>query len=58
MSRILCRYRYPKDEACRIAVQTVKQWKAETGSSLKVIFNVFLKEDEALYERELFGQDQ
>ena len=51
-------YRYPKDEACRLAVQTVKQWKSETGSSLKVIFNVFLKEDEVLYERELFGQDQ
>ena len=51
-------YRYPKDEACRLAVQTVKQWKSETDSSLKVIFNVYLKEDEVLYERELFGQDQ
>ena len=51
-------YRYPKDEACRLAVQTVKQWKSKTGSSLKVIFNVYLKEDEMLYERELFGQDR
>ena len=51
-------YRYPKDEACRLAVQTVKKWKLQTGSSLKVIFNVFLKEDEVLYERELFGQGQ
>ena len=51
-------YRYPKDEACRLAVQTVKKWKLQTGSSLKIIFNVFLKEDEVLYERELFGQDQ
>lgn len=51
-------YRYPKNEACRLAVQKVKKWKLETGSSLKIIFNVFLKEDEALYERELFGQDQ
>ena len=51
-------YRYPKEEACRLAVQTVKKWKFETGSSLKIIFNVFLKEDEALYERELFGQEQ
>ena len=51
-------YRYPKDEACRLAVHTVKKWKSATGNSLKVIFNVFLKEDEALYERELFGQDQ
>lgn len=51
-------YRYPKDEACRLAVQMVKQWKAETGNPLKVIFNVFLKEDETLYDRELFRQDR
>lgn len=51
-------YRYPKDEACALAVQTVKQWKSKTGSPLKIIFNVFLKEDEVLYERELFGQDK
>ena len=31
---------------------------AATGSSLKIIFNVFLKEDEELYERELFRKDK
>ena len=46
-------YRYPKEEACHLAVQAVKKWKKETGSSLKVIFNVFLREDEKHYEREL-----
>lgn len=51
-------YHYPKDEACRLAVQAVKKWKSETDSSLKVIFNVFLKEDETLYEREFFGQNR
>lgn len=51
-------YRYPKDEACRLAVRTVKEWKKATGSSLKIILNVFLKEDEALYERELTKQDR
>ena len=51
-------YRYPKDAACRLAVQTVREWKAATGSSLKIIFNVFLKEDEELYERELFRKDK
>lgn len=51
-------YRYPKDEACHLAVRTVKKWKSETGSALKVIFNVYLNEDGVLYERELFGQDQ
>ena len=51
-------YGYPKEQACCLAVQTVKKWKSETGSLLKIIFNVFLKEDEVLYERELFGQDK
>lgn len=46
-------YRYPKDAACRLAVQTVKGWKQATNSSLRVIFNVFLREDEVYYEREL-----
>lgn len=46
-------YRYPKKEACRVAVGTVKDWKARTGSALKVIFNVFSEEDEGIYEREL-----
>ncbi len=45
-------YRYPKAEACTLAVQTVKTWK-RAGNPLKVIFNVYLKEDEDLYEREL-----
>lgn len=46
-------YRYPKAEACRLAVNTVKAWKERSGSALKVIFNVYLKEDKELYEREL-----
>lgn len=46
-------YHYPKKEACRVAVGTVKDWKARTGSALKVIFNVFSEEDESIYEREL-----
>ena len=29
------------------------EWKQRTGNLLKIIFNVYLKEDEELYEREL-----
>ena len=46
-------YRYPKVEACRLAVSTVKGWKARTHSAIKVIFNVFSDEDREIYEREL-----
>lgn len=36
-----------------MAVRTVREWKQRTGNLLKIIFNVYLKEDEELYEREL-----
>ena len=42
-------FMFPNDKAARIAVQTVKDWKAETGSGMKVIFNVFKEQDEQLY---------
>ncbi len=40
---------FPQREAAEIAVETVRAWKAETGSPLKVIFNVFGDEDLAIY---------
>ena len=42
-------FRFPNDKAACIAVQTVKKWKAETGSGMKVIFNVFKEQDERIY---------
>ena len=51
-------YGYPKEQACRLAVQTIKEWKQNADSTLKVIFNVFLAEDEKFYERELARQNQ
>ena len=45
-------YGYPKDLAAKIAVQTVRQ-RLPGISGLKIIFNVFLDEDKAHYEREL-----
>ncbi len=46
-------YGYPKDKACSLAVQTVKEWQAQTHSNIKIIFNVFTDEDRRLYECEL-----
>ena len=40
---------FPKQEAAQIAVQTVKDWKSEKNSPIKVIFNVFGNEDLAIY---------
>lgn len=51
-------YGYPKEQACHLAVQTVKDWTQNTGSAIKVIFNVFSAEDEIFYERELARQNQ
>ena len=45
---------FPKREAAEIAVQTVKAWKRENGSDMKVIFNVFGEEDLEIY-RSILG---
>ena len=44
-------FMFPNERAAEIAVSTVKQYKAETGSRIKVIFNVFKEEDEGIYAR-------
>jgi O-acetyl-ADP-ribose deacetylase (regulator of RNase III) len=41
---------FPKKEAALIAVNTVREYKAKTGSKIKVIFNVFKDEDRLIYE--------
>lgn len=45
---------FRNEEAGKIAVQTVKDYKAETGSRIEVIFNVFKEIDEQIY-RKLLG---
>lgn len=47
-------FMFPNEEAAEIAVQTVKDYKAETGSRIEVIFNVFKEIDEQIY-RKLLG---
>lgn len=45
-------FRFPNRRAAEIAVQTVKEYKAQTGSQIEVIFNVFKETDLHIY-REL-----
>ena len=47
-------FRFPNKRAAELAVQTVRQYRAETGSKIEVIFNVFKDIDDYIY-RELLG---
>lgn len=47
-------FMFPNEKAAEIAVQTVKDYKAGTGSGIEVIFNVFKELDEQIY-RNLLG---
>lgn len=44
-------FRFPNEIAAQIAVQTVSEYKAQTNSKIKVIFNVFKEKDYAIYKR-------
>lgn len=44
-------FHYPNEEAAKIAIETVLEDQAENQTKLEVIFNVFKKEDEAIYRR-------
>ena len=45
-------FHFPNDKAAQIAIQTVKDYKAQTNSKIEVIFNVFNETDYSIY-REL-----
>jgi O-acetyl-ADP-ribose deacetylase (regulator of RNase III) len=47
-------FMFPNEEAAKIAVRTVQDYKAATGSHIQVIFNVFKEQDEQVY-RKLLG---
>ena len=44
-------FRFPNQRAAEIAVETVKRYKTETQSGMKVIFNVFKDLDFEIYRR-------
>lgn len=47
-------FMFPNQRAAEIAVETVRDWLDETGSDLKIVFNVFKDEDRMIY-RELLS---
>jgi len=49
-------FHFPNDAAAEIAIRTVKEYRAETGSKMEVIFNVFKEKDYGLY-RKLLSAD-
>ncbi len=48
-------FRFPNDRAAEIAIRTVQEYKRETASKIKVIFNVFKEQDHEIYARLLGG---
>ncbi len=44
-------FHYPRQEAAQIALNTVSNWLASSGSDMKVIVNVFKDEDLEVYRR-------
>ena len=44
-------FMFPNDKAAKIAVRTVQEYKAETGSKIEVVFNVFKEQDERIYSK-------
>lgn len=50
-------FHFPNDKAAEIAIQSVKDFKAQTHSEIEVIFNVFKDIDHKIY-RELLGANE
>lgn len=44
-------FMFPNERAAEIAVATVKKYYEDTGSQMKVVFNVFKEKDLAIYSR-------
>lgn len=42
-------FHFPNQRAAQIAIQTVKEYKTQTSSKIKVIFNVFKDSDDEIY---------
>ena len=47
-------FHFPNDKAAKIAIETVSEYKKQTNSKIKVIFNVFKNSDYEIY-REYLG---
>lgn len=51
-------FRFPKEEAAKIAITTVYNYLQKTNSSIKVLFNVFTEEDYEIYKRLLSSDSE
>lgn len=49
-------FSFPNEKAAQIAVETVREFKEQTGSKIEVIFNVFQEQDYDIY-RKLLATD-
>ncbi len=49
-------FHFPNERAAEIAVRTVREYKQETQSKIKVIFNVFKEQDQKIYAK-LLGKE-
>ena len=47
-------FHFPQRQAAKIAVNTVAEWKRQTNSAMKIVFDVFKDDDTEIY-RELLG---
>ena len=43
-------FHYPNEEAANVAIDEVRSYLDKTGSSIRVVFNVFLERDEKIYQ--------
>jgi len=50
-------FHFPNEKAAEIAIRTVREYKAETKSEIKVVFDVWKNEDHEIYNR-LLGTDR
>ena len=46
---------FPNKRAAEIAVETVKNWLDDTGSDMKIVFNVYKDIDLEIYDKILNG---
>ena len=46
---------FPNQRAAEIAVETVKKWLDDTGSDMKIVFNVYKDIDFDIYNKLLNG---
>ena len=51
-------FRFPKEEACQIAIKAVKEYlKENTDCFEKIVFNVFTEEDYRIYGQNIFNKN-